>query len=103
MSDETLVWSEEPAADHHYLQEVLAALATKHKLDLKRTALFGFSQGAMVAADIASRYPDAYRGALLLSPGGITEPKPAAKPAEAHKQQIYFAVLERRSSPVMWS
>ena len=53
MADGTLVWSEEPVADHHYIQDVLATLASKYKLDLKRTGLFGFSQGAMVAADIA--------------------------------------------------
>ncbi len=90
LSDETYVWSEEPVADHFYIQDVLAAVATEHKLDLNRVGLFGFSEGAMVAADIATRYPGSYRGAVILSPGGITQPKPATKPAEGHKRQVYF-------------
>jgi len=100
MPDETLVWSEEPAADHHYIQEVLAAVGQKYKLNLERTGVFGFSQGAVVAADIASRYPTSYRGALILSPGAITDPKPATIATESHKQQTYVAVCGALEHPV---
>ncbi len=31
--------------------------------------LFGFSQGAQVAFEVAFKYPDLYKGALVLSPG----------------------------------
>ena len=100
MADETLVWSEEPVADHHYIQDVLAAVGRRHKLNLERTGLFGFSQGAVVAGDIASRYPSSYRGALLLSPGAITGPKPATTPIDGHKQQIYIAVCGAQEHPM---
>lgn len=92
LTDDTLVWSEEPAADHHYIQEVLSRLAAKQPLDLKRVALFGFSQGAMVAADISSRYPEAYLGAIVMSPGGITDPKDPAKGTDLHKRQTYYVI-----------
>ncbi len=92
LRDGTLVWSEEPAADHAYIQDVLDRLATKYKLDKTRIGLFGFSQGAMVAGDLCARYPNAYRGAILMSPGGISEPKALAKKPEANKSQVFFVV-----------
>jgi predicted esterase len=100
MPDEMLVWSEEAAADHHYVQEVLAAVGRRYKLNLERVGVFGFSQGAVVAADIASRYPNSYRGALLLSPGAITGPNPASVAKESHKQQMYVAVCGAQEHPM---
>lgn len=92
LGDDTLQWSEEPVADHAYIQQVLSLLSEKHKLDTKRVALFGFSQGAMVAADIANLYPDAYQGAIVMSPGGFTEPKVRSQKSLANAKQTFFVV-----------
>jgi predicted esterase len=90
LDDGTPIWAEEPAADHAYIQDVLRRLAEKAHLDLQRVALFGFSQGAMVAADIAARYPAAYRGAIVMSPGGVTSPKAEAPTPDLNKTQTFF-------------
>jgi predicted esterase len=99
LDDETLQWSEEPVADHAYIQAVLADLADRHPLDLGHVALFGFSQGAMVAGDLSLLFPASYRGALLLSPGGMTAPHfPQSRKAE-HAGQVYVSVCGAGEHP----
>jgi predicted esterase len=92
LRDGTLVWSEEPVADQAYIQDVLDQVANQYKLDRTRVALFGFSEGAMVAGDLCARYPNSYRGAILMSPGGITGSKADPKSPEANKSQVFFVV-----------
>jgi len=61
--------------------------------------LFGFSQGAMVAADLCSRYPDSYAGAIIMSPGGMTNPHPATTPVLLHKNQSFWVVCMADEHP----
>jgi predicted esterase len=90
LGDETQQWSEEPVADHAYIQEMLKKLTGGLKVDLKRVGLFGFSQGAMVAGDLATLYPESYRGAILMSPGGIGSPKVSERKLPVHATQVYY-------------
>jgi len=90
LGDGTQQWSEEPVADHAYIQDRLKTLAAGLKVDLNRVGLFGFSQGAMVAADLATLYPESYRGAILMSPGGMGTPKAAGRRLPLHATQVYF-------------
>jgi predicted esterase len=90
LGDNTQQWAEEPVADHAYIQERLKTLKTSAKLDLTRVGLFGFSQGAMVAADLATLYPDKYRGAILMSPGGMGNPKASESRSPMHSMQVYY-------------
>ena len=90
LGDGTQQWSEEPVADHAYIQYRLALIAKTEKLDLKRVVLFGFSQGAMVAGDIATIYPESYIGAILMSPGGVGNPKATGVKNPNHARQFYF-------------
>ena len=90
LGDGTQQWSEEPVADHAYIQDRLKQMEKTANLDLKRVALFGFSQGAMVAADIATRYPESYLGAILMSPGGMGSPKASGSKTPGHLRQVYF-------------
>lgn len=90
LGDNTQQWCEEPVADHAYVQDRLRALTKGLNVDLKRVGLFGFSQGAMVAADLATLYPDSYRGAILMSPGGKGVPKASEQKQPAHAKQVYF-------------
>jgi predicted esterase len=46
----------------------------------------------MVAGDLCARYPNSYRGAILMSPGGITNPKAEAKTPDLNKSQVFFVV-----------
>jgi poly(3-hydroxybutyrate) depolymerase len=99
LDDETLQWSEEPVADHAYIQSVLESLKQKYDLDLQRVALFGFSQGAMVAGDLAMAYPEIYRGALIMSAGGFTKPHFPAAAVAAHRKQTYVSVCGAQEHP----
>ena len=99
LEDDTQQWSEEPVADHAYLQSRLRAAAKSGKLDLKRVGLFGFSQGAQVAAELASLYPDKYLGAILMSPGGLGEPRLAETKLPAHARQVYFCLCNALEHP----
>jgi len=92
LGDGTQQWSEEPVADHAYIQATLMAFSKTNKLDLTRVGLFGFSQGAMVAADLASLYPENYCGAILMSPGGMGSPKAAKVKLPAHSRQVYYCL-----------
>lgn len=105
LDDETLQWSEEPVADHAYIQSALGVLKAKHDLDLGRVALFGFSQGAMVAGDLALAYPTVYRGALLMSPGGMTAPHLSMRGTPSHGEQTYIVVCGAEEHPgnVQWT
>ena len=90
LGDDTQQWTEEPVADQAYIQDRLKTLTTGLKVDLTRAGLFGFSQGAMVAADLATLYPESYRGAILMSPGGMGAPKAAERRLPVHATQVYF-------------
>jgi predicted esterase len=99
LGDGTQQWSEEPVADYAYIQATLRAMAKTNKLDLSRVGLFGFSQGAMVAADLATLYPESYCGAILMSPGGMGSPKAAKLRLPAHAKQVYYCFCGAEEHP----
>ena len=99
LGDDTQQWSEEPVADHAYIQWRLKEIGKTVKLDLSRVGLFGFSQGAMVAADLATIYPDCYVGAILMSPGGMGSPKAAEVRKSEHEKQVYFCFCGADEQP----
>ncbi len=99
LGDDTQQWSEEPVADHAYIQWRLKEIAATAKLDLSKVALFGFSQGAMVAADLATLYPETYTGAIVMSPGGMGRPKAANIRKPQHEKQMYFCFCGADEQP----
>jgi len=99
LGDNTQQWSEEPVADHAYIQWRLKEIGKTVKLDLSKVALFGFSQGAMVAADLASLYPESYLGAILMSPGGMGGPKAAEVRRPVNEKQVYFCFCGAEEHP----
>lgn len=99
LGDDTQQWSEESVADHAYIQWRLREIAKTRKLDLSKVALFGFSQGAMVAADLATLYPESYLGAVVMSPGGIGQPKAAGIRKPEHEKQVYFCFCGADEQP----
>lgn len=44
----------------------------------------------MVAADLATIYPESYLGAIIMSPGGFTAPKAAGVRKPEHAKQAFF-------------
>jgi predicted esterase len=99
LGDGTQQWSEEPVADHAYIQASLKAISKTNRIDLTRVGLFGFSQGAMVAADLATRYPENYCGAILMSPGGMGSPKAAEAKLPAHSKQVFYCFCGAQEDP----
>ena len=99
LGDNTQQWSEEPVADHAYIQSRLKEIGKTVNLDLSRVGLFGFSQGAMVAADLATLYPENYMGAILMSPGGMGRPKAAEVRRSEHEKQVYFCFCGADENP----
>jgi predicted esterase len=99
LGDNTQQWSEEPVADHAYIQARLKEIAKTVNLDLSRVGLFGFSEGGMVAADLATLYPESYMGAILMSPGGIGAPRAAKVRTPAHEKQVYFCFCGADENP----
>jgi predicted esterase len=105
LGDGTQQWSEEPVADQAYIQWKLKQIGKTVKLDLSRVALFGFSQGAMVAADLATTYPENYLGAVIMSPGGMGRPHPGDVRRPEHAKQVYFCFCGAEEHPtnVAWT
>ena len=90
LGDGTQRWAEQPEVNHSYIQQRLKEIEKTANLDLKRVALFGFSQGAMVAGDVAMRYPESYLGAILMSPGGLGRPKLPISSGPFLLKQVFF-------------
>jgi len=62
------IWSEDPARDLAHVEGALGSQAEQVTLADGRIILFGLSQGAAIAAELAARRPDRYAGAILISP-----------------------------------
>jgi len=99
LGDGTQQWSEKPATDHAYIQAQLKELAKTVDLDLHKIALFGFSQGGLVAADLATTYPESYLGAIIMSPGGVTGPHPSRERKPEHAKQVFFCLCGAEEHP----
>ncbi len=69
---------------HQAVQKGLDKVAASHCIDRKRVYLMGFSQGSLHAGALLAQHPDAYAGALLLSPGG-RQPTPTQSTARGKR------------------
>jgi predicted esterase len=92
-------WSEDPASDDACVRSRLRGAAKTLDLDLSRVALFGFSEGGLVAAELATIHPDLYRGAVVMSPGGTSVPRVAARGRPEHARQLYLFFCNAGEDP----
>lgn len=99
LADGTERWSEDPPVDHAYVQARLAEIAKTTNVDVSHVGLFGFSEGGLVAAEIAMLHPDEYLGAIVMSPGGISHPVVARNREPAHADQVYYFLCGEREDP----
>lgn len=65
-------WGKDAEVTHKYLQSVLDSFRGRMDLNFTRVYLGGFSQGAMHSGVLLATKPDSYRGALCISPGGLS-------------------------------
>lgn len=79
--DHTFRWAEDLKRDALRVRVALEVAA--QYVDATRIMLFGFSQGAALAADLLLHYPSTFAGALVLSPGQRLRP-----PGEATSEDL---------------
>jgi predicted esterase len=66
-------WVESPTRDRERIEEALAEIGARVTTMPGRMILLGFSQGGIMAAEIAAREPHRYAGAIVMSPGGKSD------------------------------
>lgn len=93
MDEGSYQWIEEHRGDHDYLTAVLDYHSDEITIDWPNVALFGFSQGAKVAGDLASHYPAKFRGAILMSPGGQKDDDVPTISTQGNANQYYVCVV----------
>lgn len=77
---------DEVARAPEHVRQFLDAAAERYPIDRRKTVLMGFSQGGVLAYDLALRDPERFAGLVVLSawlPGPIAEGIPAS-PAHAN-------------------
>lgn len=85
-------WSEDLDRDGERVAEGLKSLSGKLKPAPGKTILFGFSQGAQLAFELAIAHPDLYRGAICLSPGWVgQESAPRSLTANSNQKFVLVA------------
>jgi predicted esterase len=84
----TYMWANDARLDGERVEEALHEASDRTGATFSRRALFGFSQGAVVALELASRFPNRFSGAIALSPGGNIFLPPIA-PMPAQREQTY--------------
>jgi pimeloyl-ACP methyl ester carboxylesterase len=65
----SFVWSEDPIKDAERVRIALKEVSDRLTVKPGQLVLFGFSQGAQMAFEVAFRFPDEFRGAIVISPG----------------------------------
>jgi predicted esterase len=66
-------WAESPDQDLARVDEALAEARDRVTATERRVVLLGFSQGAQMSAEIAARHPDRFAGAIVMSPGTLSD------------------------------
>ncbi|WP_417761017.1 alpha/beta hydrolase [Shewanella sp.] len=82
------------------VQQALALAAKSAKLDKKRVALMGFSQGALHSAHLLAEHPDDYCGALIVSAGGMQTAMTAAAP-KGKRVVLSYGEAEREGNQAL--
>jgi predicted esterase len=94
------VWSEDPQRDAQRVEQALSDVADRLQVSPGQRMLYGFSQGAKMAVEIAARDPGQYAGALAMSPGGRRQPATGTlAPSATHSRQGYVLVCAAEESP----
>lgn len=80
------VWSPKQEENFARIENALREVSVEIAIEAEKTVLFGFSQGAYVAGEVAARHPEKFAGAILLSPGTADDSEPGPWPPTEHKQ-----------------
>lgn len=92
VADASFVWTDVPDLDLEQVEACLAEAERRSGAHFTARALFGFSQGAAVAAEISARYPSRFVGAIILSPGSDAYPLGFDRQDQNSGQHFYISV-----------
>ncbi len=96
----TFVWSEDAAQDLARIDVALKEVAERLTPAEGQLVLFGFSQGGMVSAELAGRHPQRFAGAILLSPGSVSNaPDFQLAPQAENRRQGLVAICGAAEHP----
>ncbi|HEY2250582.1 MAG TPA: alpha/beta hydrolase-fold protein [Planctomycetaceae bacterium] len=97
---ESFAWSDEPEKNLARIDAALHEVADTLTPAEGKQVLFGFSQGASVAAELAGRHPGRFAGAMLFSPGADSESQAAPWQGQTENQrQGIVAICGASESP----
>ena len=97
---ESFAWSNDSEKNLARIDAALLEVADTLTPAEGKQVLFGFSQGASVAADLAARHPSRFAGAILLSPGADSESTVAPWQGQTeNRRQGIVAVCGAGESP----
>ncbi len=83
-------------AVQHFIDEAFAA----HPVDLRKVAILGFSQGGVMAYDLALRDPAAYAGLIALS-SWLPDPMAESIPANPELANLQTLVIHGSKDPMI--
>ena len=94
------VWSENPVEDAAHIRRALAGLKDKLTVTPGQNVLFGFSQGAQMAFEVAFANPAEYAGAIVMSPGTTKRVTlRELSPGPANKKQAFVCTCGAQEQP----
>ncbi|MCH1918957.1 alpha/beta hydrolase-fold protein [Shewanella sp. A3A] len=101
LDDHRFRWARtETESTQKAVQKALALAAKSAKLDKKRVALMGFSQGALHSAHLLAEHADDYCGALIVSAGGMQTELTAAAP-QGKRVVLSYGMDEHQSNQAL--
>jgi predicted esterase len=96
----SFAWSPDPAKNAARIDAALQGVADRLTVQPGRIVALGFAQGGQAAAEVAVRYPEKYAGAVVLSPGGLDQPRPEAFQARpGTEKQGYIVACGAKEHP----
>jgi predicted esterase len=95
-------WSGDIEADYAHIRAKLSEVEMAKRVTFSRKMLFGFSQGAVLSAEIAARHPDQFLGAIVLSPGCQFKINELPASAALAKQSYFISCGQKEQPGNLW-
>lgn len=93
-------WSEDPLRDEKRIADAIKSVTERVKAESGKIVLYGFSQGAQSALEIAARFPERYAGAIALSPGNLSGSRLGkVEPGDAIKRSGFVIAFGSGEAP----
>jgi predicted esterase len=95
-------WSGDMDADYAHIKAKLAEVEATYRVTFSQKMFFGFSQGAVLSAELAARHPDEFSGAIVLSPGCQFKIAVLPPSAAIAKQSYFISCGQKEEAGNLW-